>query len=213
MSWEEIEQVIGHQSNMTLNAVTVMFISGVIAAIGIATNALHIVLGAMLIAPGFLPMVRVSLGMVAESPSWRRGLIDILKGYAALAAGAAGATLLLVALGKPPLGEEASYLPAGTLISYWMSITGPSVAVSFVSGVVGTILLTTGRSVLTAGVMVALALVPGASLVGMGAVAGDLNVVGGGALRWTVDAVIVIITSLMVLLWKRASVHKRPMLP
>jgi hypothetical protein len=213
MSWEEIELVIGQQSNMTINAVTVMFISGVIATIGIATNALHIVLGAMLIAPGFLPMVRVSLGIVAESPAWRRGLVDMLKGYAALVAGAASATLLLIGMDKPPLGDEASYLPAGTLISYWMSITGPSVAVSLVSGVVGTILVATGRSVLTAGVMVALALVPGASLVGMGAVAGDLDVVGGGVLRWTVDAAIVIITSLLVLLWKRASVHKRPMLP
>ncbi|HEV2079709.1 MAG TPA: DUF389 domain-containing protein [Allosphingosinicella sp.] len=213
MSWEEIELAIGHQSNMTINAMIVMFISGVIATIGIATNALHIVLGAMLIAPGFLPMVRVSLGIVAENDAWRRGLIDIFKGYAALAAGAACATLLLIALDKPPLGEEASYLPAGTLISYWTSVTGPSVAVSVVSGVVGTILLATGRSVLTAGVMVALALVPGAALIGMGAVAGDLDTIAGGALRWAVDVAMVMLTSLAVLFWKRRAVHKRPMMP
>ncbi len=213
MSWEEIESAIGHQSNMTVNAMTVMFVSGVIATVGIATNALHVVLGAMLIAPGFLPLVRVSLGIVAQSPAWRRGLVDLIKGYAAVAAGAASATLLLIGMGKQPLGEEASYLPAGTLISYWMSITGTSVVVSLVAGVVGAILLATGRSVLTAGVMVALALVPGASLVGMGAVTGNLDVMTGGALRWVADVATVIITSLLVLLWKRASVHKRAMMP
>lgn len=210
--WEEVESVIGKESNMTINAMMVMFVSGVVATIGIATNALHLVMGAMLIAPGFLPMVRVSLGIVGESEAWRRGLIDILKGYTALAVGAALATFLLVILGKSPLGDEPSYLPAGTLISYWTSITAMSVIVSIVSGVVGAILVTTGRSVLTAGVMVALALVPGASLIGMGAVAGDLDVVAGGALRWTIDTVMVVLTSLLVLSWKRAALHKRPML-
>ncbi len=60
----------------------------------------------MLIAPGFLPLVRVSLGIVAQSPAWRRGLVDLIKGYAAVAA---SATLLLIGMGKQPLGEEASY--------------------------------------------------------------------------------------------------------
>lgn len=210
--WEEIELIIGKESNMTINAMIVMFISGIVATIGIATNALHLVVGAMLIAPGFLPMVRVALGIVAEGAAWRRGLSDMLKGYAALAVGAALATLLLISLGKSPLGDEPSYLPAGTLISYWTSVTALSVTVSIVSGVVGTILVTTGRSVLTAGVMVALALVPGAALIGMGAVAGDLDVIAGGALRWAVDTAAVTLTSLLVLSWKRAAVHKRPML-
>lgn len=211
VSWEEIELVIGHQSNMNLNAMMVMFVSGVIATIGIATNALHLVLGAMLIAPGFLPMVRISLGIVGKSRAWRRGLGDTFKGYAALAVGAALTTWLLIALGKSPLGAEASYLPAGTLISYWTSITVSSVVVTIVSGVVGTILLATGRSVLTAGVMVALALVPGAAITGMGAVTGELDMMIGGASRWALDASIVTIASLVVFSWKRAAVHRRPM--
>lgn len=212
-TWEEIELVIGKESNMTVNTLLVMFVSGVIATIGIATNALHLVIGAMLIAPGFLPMVRLSLGIVGESAAWRRGLFDILKGYAALAVGAALATLLLISLGKEPLNGEPSYLPAGTLISYWTSITAPSVVVSLVSGVVGTILVATGRSVLTAGVMVALALVPSAAITAMGAVAGDLNTAIGGASRWAGDVGVVTVTSLLVFAWKRATVHRRPMLP
>ncbi|MBM3492617.1 MAG: hypothetical protein FJX68_19690 [Alphaproteobacteria bacterium] len=48
-----MELVIGKNSNMTGNALLVMLAAGVLAAIGIATNALHIVIGAMLIAPGY----------------------------------------------------------------------------------------------------------------------------------------------------------------
>lgn len=210
-TWEEIDLVIGKESNMTANAMLVMFVSGIIATIGIATNALHLVLGAMMIAPGFLPMVRVSLGVVAGGGAWQRGLADLFKGYAALVVGAALTTLLLVSLGKSPLGEEASYLPAGTLISYWTSITVPSLIVSLVAGVVGTILVATGRSVLTAGVMVALALVPGAAIVGMGAVAGDWSAMMSGATRWAVDVVMVAVTAFLVFSWKRESVHKRGM--
>jgi hypothetical protein len=213
VSWEEMELTIGKASNMTLNALLVMFVSGVIATIGIATNALHLVMGAMMIAPGFMPIVRMSLGIVGESGAWGRGLTDILKGYAGLVLGAAGATALLIALGKPPLGEEPSYLPAGTLISYWTSITAPSVIVSLVSGVVGTILITTGRSVLTAGVMVALALVPGAAITGMGAITGNLDASIGGASRWAIDVAVVTIAALLVFGWKRAAVHKRGMMP
>lgn len=209
-SWEEIELLLGRESNMTANAMLVMFISGVIATIGIATNALHLVMGAMVIAPGFMPMVRVSLGIVGRSAAWRRGLADMFKGYAALVVGAASTTLLLIALGKSPLDEESSYLPAGILVSYWTNITAPSVLVSLVSGVVGTILVATGRSVLTAGVMVALSLVPGAAIIGMGAVAGNLDALIGGALRWIVDVLMVTVTAYLVFSWKRAAVHKRP---
>jgi uncharacterized membrane protein len=210
-TWEEMELFIGKESNMTVSAVMVMFISGIIATVGIATNALHLVLGAMMIAPGFLPIVRISLGIVARSAAWRRGVTDIFKAYVALSVGAALAALLLDLLGHPPLGAEASYLPAGTLISYWTTLTPLSLIASTVSGVAGAVLLATGRSVLTAGVMVALALVPGAAITGMGAVAGDFAVAAGGLLRWATDVAIVMVTALLVFVWKRTTVHKRSM--
>jgi hypothetical protein len=43
-----MELVVAKNSNMTVDALAIMMISGVLAAIGIATNALHLVIGAML---------------------------------------------------------------------------------------------------------------------------------------------------------------------
>jgi uncharacterized membrane protein len=165
--WEEMDSVIAKNSNMTVNATLIMVIAGVIATIGIATNALHIVLGAMLIAPGFQPIVRIALG------------------------------------------SEASYLPAGVLISYWTSITAPGLVVTATAGAAGAILIATDRAVLTAGVMVALALVPGAAVAGLATASGDLGLAASGALRWLLEVVIVLAASTIVLSWKKASVHRR----
>lgn len=211
-SWEEMEVVIGKNSNVTVNAALVMGVSGVLAAVGIATNALHIVVGAMLIAPGFQPVVRIALGVVAQSGAWQRGVVDTLRGYLVLAIGAAATALLLRALGMSPLGDEASYLPAGTLISYWTTISASSVVTTFTAGLVGALLVATNRAVLTAGVMVALALVPGAAIAGMAAASGEYGVAVDGAIRWLMEVGLVLLSSVLVLGWKRSRVHNRRML-
>ena len=208
-TWEEMEVVIAKNSNATASALLVMAISGVLATIGIATNALHIVVGAMLIAPGFQPIVRIALGIVGKSGAWRRGISHTLQGYLALAAGAAGTALFLQAIGESPLGNEASYLPAGVLISYWTSISVSSIVVTSVAGAAGALLIATNRAILTAGVMVALALVPGAAIAALAVVSGDFEVAGSGALRWIMEAGIVLLTSMLVLFWKRSRVHRR----
>lgn len=211
-TWEEMEAVIAKNSNMTATALLVMAISGVLATIGIATNALHIVVGAMLIAPGFQPIVRIALGIVAKSGAWRRGIAHTLQAYLALAGGAAGMALFLQAIGKSPLGSEVSYLPAGVLISYWTSISVPSIVVTSVAGAAGALLIATNRAILTAGVMVALALVPGAAIAALAAVSGEFEVAASGAMRWVIEAGIVLLTSMLVLFWKRSRVHRRPMM-
>lgn len=207
--WEEIEGVIATNSNMSTNAMGVMAIAGVLATVGIATNALHVVLAAMLIAPGFQPIVRIALGMVAKGDAWRRGLKHTAQGYLALAGGAAAAALFLRAIGTSPLGSEASYLPAGVLISYWTTLTLPALLVTAVGGIAGALLVAADRAVLTAGVMVALALVPGAAIAALAAVSGEFTLAGKGALRWGIEAAVVLLASLAVLGWKQRSVHRR----
>ncbi|MFO7663936.1 MAG: DUF389 domain-containing protein [Chloroflexota bacterium] len=210
-TWEEMELVIAKNSNVNPDTALLMAITGVIATIGIATNALHIVVGAMLIAPGFQPIVRVALGIVGRSEAWRRGLADIARGYIALAAGAAATAHFLRALGESAIGmTEASYLPEGVLVSYWTTITVPSLVVTTVAGMAGALLIATNRAVLTAGVMVAIALVPGATIAVAAAIDGEFALAASGATRWLIEIVLVLLASLLVLQWKQSRVHRRP---
>lgn len=209
--WEEMQATISRESNMTINNLIIMFISGILATIGIATNALHIVIGAMVIAPGFEPIIRISLGATTQNIDWRHGIIDTAKCYLMMITGAVITTFILVALGKSPLGGEDSYLPAGVLISYWTTITFPSLLVSAVASIAGALVIATHRSVLTVGVMIALALVPAATITGMALATGDLNIAGKAAFRWLIEVGFIILFPLLVFYWKKASVHKRSM--
>lgn len=207
-SLEEMEFVLARESTMGLNKVLVMFLAGVVAAVGIATNAVHIVVGAMVIAPGFEPLLRIALGVVTRSQVWRRGAVDAAKGYGSLVAGAAATSAGLPALGVPvPATGQDGYLEPAALVAYWRQVTVGGTLVAVAAGLAGALLVAANRSLLTAGVMIALALVPTAALVGVGAVSGDWRLAAGAGVRWLHDAFIVLAAGLVVLGGKRA--HRR----
>jgi hypothetical protein len=210
-SWEEMALVIGQNSNMTIGAITVMAVAGIFATIGIATNALHLVLAAMLVAPGFQPIVRIALGWVGRSVTWRAGVRHVLIGYAVLIAAAAITAWWLQLIGTMPAGGESSYLPSGALITYWLKPTPESLMASFVAAIAGATLIASDRAVLTAGVMVGLALVPGATIAGIGIALGDGALITQGLLRWGTEFLCVVIGSLAVLGVVRATRQRRPM--
>lgn len=198
-SFEEMDFVIGRESNTDLFKMVVMALAGVVAVAGLASNAVHLVIGAMLIAPGFEPLVRISLGAVGANRAWRWGVIDTVKGYGALVLGAAASTLLLRGLGTKPLGDTTGYLSSGILVDYWTTFSWSSTVVTVAAGLAGAILIAASRSVLTAGVMVALALVPSAAMVGVGLAMWQIDLAGLSLLRWLHDAGIVMGTALLVL--------------
>ena len=210
-TWEEMQSMISRESNMTTNGMLTMIVAGIIAAVGISTNALHLVVGAMVVAPGFEPIVRIPLGLITNNIAWKRGVTDTLKGYAALMAAAALTTLALQALGQDTLDGKASYLAEGALLSYWTKITVSSVIVSAAAGFAGALVIAAHKSVLTAGVMIALALIPTASLTGMALAVGEFHIAQQAALRWLLDVALVAASSVFVFLWKKSSVHRRNM--
>ncbi len=211
-SWEEMEFMLARESHMTASSLAIMTVAGVCAATGLATGALHLVAASMLIAPGFEPLVRVALGVCASSRAWRRGLWSFVTGYSALIAGAALAAWTLKTTGTDIRGGERSYLPSRELIDYWARPNASAFVVSVAGAVAGTLLVVSNRSVLTSGAMLALALIPSAALIGMGAVAGDAEMVILGAMRWAIEVGLVVGFALAIFGWKRLRTHRRPMM-
>lgn len=210
-SWEESLKGLLHDSNMTLNSSIIMFISGAIAVIGISMNSLHVVIAAMLIAPGFEPISRMAMGVVARHKDWKNGGKDILKGYFLLIAGSIAGALVLKFLDKDLLGGSSTYLQSGVLLEYWSSITVVSLITSAFAAVAGSLVIMSNKSILTAGVMVALALIPTGSILGMGVVAGDYPLAGKGAIRLLLEILIVTIFSGAVFTWKKYTTQRRKM--
>jgi uncharacterized membrane protein len=188
ISFEEMEVVSGRASNMTRGTLTLMALSGFIAAFGISTNTLHVVIGAMVIAPGFVPLTRIGLGLAAGRQSLLCGLRDTGLGYLALCVGSAATWLILVQQQAPVLGRDPAYLERGVLLRYWSQPTLEALAVSAAASVAGALLVASNRSPLTGGVMIALALVPSAVLTCLALLEGDRALALGsftrGTLRW-----------------------------
>lgn len=163
----------------------------------------------MLIAPGFEPISRIGLGIVAKSKAWQRGLQDLVCLYLVLIAGALTATLLFWAMGVDPLSSRPSYLGNGQLLQYWTSLSLTSTIVSVMAGIAGAVLIATNRSVLTAGVMTGLALVPAMTIAAVALVNGDFTASGDALLRWLIDLCAVLVFSIVVFAWKRRFVQRR----
>lgn len=203
-SWEELELELGEESTMSAARVVVMAIAGFVAGIGLLSGAVHLVVGAMVIAPGFQPFARITLGIVSRTAAWRDGITDVVRGYAALVVGAAAAGLVGLLFGAPILGAGAdSYLPSSDLVAYWTTTEWTGVAVAAVASIGGGLLVSINRLVLTAGVMVALALVPTAALVPLALIGGQPGLARAALGRFSVEAVLVLAGSAVVFAFKR----------
>lgn len=64
--WEEIGAMMRRVTNVTVNYLLMMALSGGIAAFGLVSDQPHIVIGAMLTAPGFEPLLRIVFGLVGH---------------------------------------------------------------------------------------------------------------------------------------------------
>lgn len=103
----------------------------------------------MLVAPGFMPISRIALGLAGKNPSWHFGLFDFLKGYLVLILGAALTALLLGGMGmNPKEGSSAYYVIEKDLINYWTTVSKFSLLASAAASIAGALLIATKKSVL-----------------------------------------------------------------
>lgn len=203
-TWQEAVLELGRTSNMDWQKLLVLVVAGFVAVIGIVTEAVHVVVGAMVITPGFEPILRISVGLVTRNRSWLDGLFDTIAAYLAMAVGAAlAAALTNIFTGDALGGDVTSYLPSDTLIQYWSTTSWSGLLVALVAGAGGALLVVLNRPVLTAGVMIALALVPSWSLAAAALVNGDLDLAASALLRWTLELALVMVSSVVVFTAKR----------
>ena len=203
--WEEMGAMMRQDTNPTFNYLALMALSGGVAAFGIVTDTIHIVVGAMLIAPGFEPLLRIVFGLLGDRHSMTAGLRSNAYGYLALAVSAAVMTPLALALNN----MGADQLAAGYWANYWSETKASGIVTSLLAGIAGGVIVSSRMKVLGTGVMVALALIPSMALVGMGLAAGLPDLALGAAGRWLVDVICVIVGGGSIMVLKRKLLHRR----
>lgn len=203
--WEEIGTMMRQDTNPSFNFLALMALAGSVAAFGIVSGTIHVVVGAMLIAPGFEPLLRVVFGLLGHPHSVTAGLRALAYGYLILAVAAAATTPLALVFND----MTAAQMEAEYWVQYWSGVQPGGVATSLLAGIAGGVIVSSRMKVLGTGVMVALALIPSMALIGMGLAAGLPGVSLGAAGRWLVEVVCVLVGGGGVLAVKRSILHRR----
>jgi hypothetical protein len=206
--WEEIAVLLRQETNIDANFLALTFFAGAIAAVGLWADKIHIIVGAMVIAPAFEPLLRIPFGIIAGLHRMARiGVLSSVAGYFMIFIGGVITLLILRAFDSGASGG--ADLTTRSWVSYWSSFSVTGVLASVLGATGGAFVVAGLRSVLTTGVMITLSLVPSITIVGMAIANGNLALAGDAFARWALDAALVIFMSAIVLGVKQKMTHRR----
>jgi uncharacterized hydrophobic protein (TIGR00271 family) len=171
--WEEVESRTSETIELSASFVAFMVLAMMIAAVGIFTDQIVLIIGAMVVGPEFGPIAGLCVAAVQK----RRDLAK--RSLAALAVGfPVGITatflfaLALQGLGLVPDGYAQEDHPFTQFIA---SPDRFSFIVAFLAGMAGMLSLTSTKSGALLGVLISVTTIPAAANIGVAAATGDWN--------------------------------------
>jgi len=205
-SREELYNTVAEGTKVDSTFVLLIVLSTLVAGIGLVEDNIAVVIGAMVIAPLLGPSLAFAFGVALGD--------HVLMGRA-IRANAIG---LILAVGASalagfalPIDLHSRELLARTTVAY------DSVAIALASGAAAVLSLTSGLSSVLVGVMVAVALLPPAAVLGLTLGAGEFRHAAGAAILLAVNLVCVNLAAQVVLVsrgvrpsswWQKKEAHQ-----
>lgn len=207
--WEELETGLRHQGRVTPNYLFLMALGGVIAAAGIlaepAVAAVAYVASAI-IAPGFEPVAKISLGIVLKrSEVVKAGLISSIAGYMVLMLAAAATYWGLHALGAV---EADAFLKSDGL-KHTVDPDSMVLLIAACGAFAGVTMQAAFRRSVIAGALIALRIIETSGVIGIGLAMGRFDLVGQSFGRLGLDIVFIIGAGIIVFGLKQLTLHRR----
>lgn len=200
-SIDEIQAFLHKPTATDLNTYMIMFGAGIFATTGIITNAVHLALAGFIFAPGFQPVMMIAFGLTNRSGEWKRGLKQTFLMFLALLAGAILAGYTMEWFGNSLTAGKAAYLPTGgILIDYWASLNKTAYFIAATAGFTGAFAISSRQPSLIPAITIAVALIPSMSIVGIGIVAGEIDLITTALSRWGIEILLILIFSSLSLI-------------
>lgn len=191
---EALYDGVEKNARLDLNFIVLVFLSTIVAAIGLIENNVAVVIGAMVIAPLLGPNLAFGLGTALGDVTLMR------KSALTTTVGIAFAVVLSVGIGEIyPFDATVPEIASRTVVGL------DSVALALASGAAAALSLTTGLSSVLVGVMVAVALLPPAVTLGLMLSYGDSNLALGAGLLLAINLVCVNLACKLVFLIRHIS--------
>ena len=199
--WEEVEQRTSENVELSASFLAFMVLAMAIAAIGILTDQLILIIGAMVVGPEFGPIAALSVAAVQRRPELARRSFAALG--IGLAVGIASTLVFTLAL------DLADMIPSGFSQEnhpFTEFISDPdafSFLVAFVAGMVGVLSLTNAKSGALVGVLISVTTIPAAANIAVGAALGDWTQALGAAGQLALNLVAILLACMGTLLVQR----------
>jgi uncharacterized hydrophobic protein (TIGR00271 family) len=169
--WEEVEQRTSENIELSASFIAFMVLAILIAAVGILTDQIILIIGAMVVGPEFGPIAAFCVAAVQRRRDVaKRSLLALAIGFPA---GITAAFLFTLGLDATDLIPEGF---AGEDHPFTQFISSPdefSFIVAFLAGMAGVLSLTNAKSGALVGVLISVTTIPAAANIGVAAALGD----------------------------------------
>jgi uncharacterized hydrophobic protein (TIGR00271 family) len=175
--WEEVESRLSESAVLSVSFLLLITIATMIAAIGIITDSIVLIIGAMVVGPEYGPLAGICVALSEGRPRLAgRSFRALAIGFPVAIVLAALLTLSLVGTGIAP----ATLLPTEHELTLFISQPNwYSLIVAFLAGTAGMLALVSAKSGALIGVLISVTTIPAAANVGVAVAYG----VWGDALR------------------------------
>lgn len=203
--WESVRARTFEEADLSVTFLAFMALATIIAAMGILTDSIVLIIGAMIVGPEYGPLAGMSVAAVERR--WRlvgRSAWALAAGFPV---GISAAFLLTLALDATGVAPEK--IPAGREATLFISHPDTySVLVALVAGVAGTLSLTTVKSGALIGVLVSVTTIPAAANVAVAAAYGDWSEWRGAQLQLAVNLLAILFAGVATLVVQRRAYQR-----
>jgi uncharacterized hydrophobic protein (TIGR00271 family) len=205
--WEEVEARTSESAELSGSFLAFMVLATAIAGVGILTDSVVLIIGAMVVGPEFGPLAGVCVAIVQRRPELaQRSLRAIAVGFPLAIATTYLGTLALRAAGVAPDELEPGTHPATLFIS---NPNTYSVIVALLAGTAGVLSLSTAKSGALIGVLISVTTIPAAANVGVAAAYGEWSEFGGALAQLLINLGAIVVAGVVTLSFQRTLFAKR----
>jgi uncharacterized hydrophobic protein (TIGR00271 family) len=204
--WEEVVARTSEEAELSIGFLVFMALATTIAGVGILTDSVILIIGAMIVGPEFGPIAGVCVALVqGRLDLARRSFRALLVGFPIGMTAALVLTAATRAAGTAPdrLGGRSSETFFISHPSSW------SVIVALLAGCAGVLSLTSTKSGALIGVLVSVTTIPAAANVGVAAAYGDWGEWRGALLQLAINVAAIFFAGVSTLGVQRAGFARR----
>ena len=203
--WEEVESRTSESAELSGSFLAFMVLATLIAGVGILTDSVILIIGAMVVGPEFGPLAGVCVALVHRRLALaRRSLTALAVGFPVAIVTTYAATLLIRAADQGP--DELADHPATLFISHPDLF---SVIVAVLAGIAGVLSLSTAKSGALIGVLISVTTIPAAANVGVAAAYRDWDEFRGATAQLGINLTAIVVAGVTTLGIQRAFYLRR----